>query len=177
VITNPHVTAEADGRRLRLAVHGSPHQFLVDPLPAKRGLALAAACGKTALRGLDDDALCGLFAEALGPENFAVLTGDLVQEFDGAGTYLRTHLPGAVMVEPEGDVDPVAPGQRMRIIPSPWDGLDLRAEELIGLALAAVRWQSSGGRTALCDVLRESPDAGAPSATSASSADWSQSTA
>ena len=136
--------ATADGRRLRLEVPGSDQAFLVDPLPAKCGLALTSAL----LARPDDGATTilrdAVFAEAFGPQNFAVLTGNHVQEFDPDGRYVRTSMPGAVMVEPQEDVPPPEPGQRIRVIDSACDGLPVRLEDLNALALAAVLWQSAG---------------------------------
>jgi hypothetical protein len=141
---SPQITAEVRGRRLRLAIPGTPHVFLVDPLPAKRGRALSEAYASSSGRDASKYSLPCVFAEALGAENYALLTGDAVQEFDATGNYLRTCLPDAIMVEPDGEVPAPAPGQRVRIIASPWDGLDLRSGECMTIVLEALAWQTDG---------------------------------
>ncbi len=148
------ITATAEGRRLRLSL-GWSDVFFIDPLPAKRGHALTRAY----VRGSNVGSASGpLFAEALGAANYAMITGDHVQEFDEAGRYLKTWLPGACMIEPAEDVSPPAPGQRTRIVPAPWDGLGLRAEEVETLALAAFHWQSSAGWSALDAFISRGAD-------------------
>ncbi|MDQ4137578.1 MAG: hypothetical protein M3116_01855 [Actinomycetota bacterium] len=127
-------------------LRGSDHVFFVDPLPAKRGHSLTRAFLRSSSAG---SASGTVFAEALGASNYALITGDRVQEFDAAGRYLLTWLPGACMIEPAEDVPAPAPGQRARIVPSPWDGLNVRAEEVESLALAAFCWQSPAGWSAL----------------------------
>lgn len=142
--------ATVEGRRLRLQLDGITEAFLVDPLPAKRGHALAQAFAEQGGIGSDT-----LFAEALGAANYARITGDLVQEFDGIGGYVQTWLPDACMVEPAEDVPPPRPGQRLRVVPAPWDGLAVRAEEVELLALASFCWQSPAGWAALDAFLRQ----------------------
>ncbi len=148
------LTATMNGRRLRLQLQGSDQVFLVDPLPAKQGRALTRAFIEIARSVNRRCAIDALFAEALGGRNYALITGDHVQEFDEIGRYVRTWMPGACMVEPTGDVSDVVPGQRVRIIATPWDGLTLRVEEVDRLGLAALYWQSTAGRSALDAFIR-----------------------
>ncbi|MFC0681301.1 hypothetical protein ACFFGH_26010 [Lysobacter korlensis] len=147
------ITAAMQGRHLRLTLTGSGESFLVPPLPAKRGQALA----RTLLQlGSHDEPgrRSQVFAEALGPGNYALITGDHVQEFGELGNYVHTWLPGARMIEPAEAVPAPAAGERIRIIPAPWDGLNLREEEVEALALAAYRWQSPAGWRGLELLLR-----------------------
>ncbi len=147
----PPLRAEPDGRRLRLELPG--RAFVVDPLPAKCGLALSTAIAAQAAGRPGGMPRESVLAEALGPQNYALITGDHVQEFDESGRYLRTSMAGAVMIEPLEDVPPPAPGQRTRVVASEWDGLDLRVEEVEALALAAFYWQSVAGWKGLTALL------------------------
>ena len=147
------LTAAIQGRTLLLQLDGLAEPILVDPLPAKRGRALTRSFLEQGGTGSD-----ALFAEALGPASYARITGDLVQEFDALGDYLKTWLPDACMVEPSGDVQPTARGERVRVVAAPWDGLAVRAEEVERLGLAALYWQSDAGWTALDAFLRRGAD-------------------
>jgi hypothetical protein len=148
------IVATVDGRRLRLELPGSGQSFRVEPLPGRCGLALSRAF-LAKLHGASDETPAeSVFAEALGPENYALATGSHVQVFDGDGSYLRTAMPDAVMIEPHDDVESPIAGQRVRVIAAPCDGLDLRIEEIEELALAAFYWQSAAGSEALDEYLR-----------------------
>lgn len=139
------ITAAFEGRFLRLSVEGTAEEFLVRPLPRKRARALAAAFSAAARDAAGSAGFQALVAEAIGADSYARITGDHVQEFDELGFYVRTALPGAVMVEPAEDLLPPGPEQRFRVVPAPWDGADLRAEEVDALGLAALLWHTVGG--------------------------------
>ncbi len=136
------INAEFEGRSLRLTVEGTSEQFLVSRLPLKRARALAAAFSpaRWSVPLPPQEAV----AEALGADNYAYITGDHVQEFDESGHYVRTALPGAVMLEPAGDLLPPRPEQRVRVVPAPWDGADLRTDEVEALGFCALLWQTRG---------------------------------
>lgn len=119
------------------------------PVGRKRARALAAAFRRIPPGRTESAAFQEVVAEALGADNYALLTGDHVQEFDEFGFYVRTSLPGAVMVEPAEDLLRPAPDQRFRVVPGPWDGADLRADEVEELGLCAVLWQTAGGAAVL----------------------------
>ncbi len=138
------ITAAFEERFLRLAVDGAGDEVVVRPVPRARARALAAAFLSSALGS--DPTVTGqeVVAEAIGAENYARLTGDHVQEFDEAGRYVRTTMPGAVMVEPAEDVPAPEPEQRFRVIPAPWEGAHLRDEEIEVLGLSALLWQTAG---------------------------------
>ncbi|MFC0681302.1 hypothetical protein ACFFGH_26015 [Lysobacter korlensis] len=127
--------------------------FLVEPLSAKRGRALTWSFIELAAGFTGTSTSEELFAEAIGAANYALITGEHVQEFDEGGRYIRTWMSETLMVEPPGDIPPAAPGQRLRVIASPWEDIGLRAEEVEALCLSAFYWQSVGGLKAVDSYL------------------------
>lgn len=138
------ITATPDGRRLRIHVEQDPEDiaagsviddFLVDPLPAKRGMYLSrqfvqvslGTIPDVAVEPADPAAMESLLIESLGAANYERLAGCIVVPVDDEDHRAR----GVRFVEFEEHDGRVAT-----------DGEPLRQEEVRQVMLAAFYWQS-----------------------------------
>jgi hypothetical protein len=145
-------TATPDGRRLRLHVADGIDDFLVDPVSAKRGLALSEAFVNASLSRFQNDIglkplsvqeMERIFVEALGVDNYERMAGVLVDP----ATFDR--IP---------ELDPEDPDYR----PEP-EGEPMRHEEQQEICLAAFYWQSVVGMDAV-QILLSGEDLAGPKA-------------
>jgi hypothetical protein len=151
------MTAEQDGRRLRLDVEGLDPMW-VEPLSSRRGRFLTeefvqAAVGKRSTGQAEQ-----IFIEALGPANYARISGAyIVQHDEDNGRPTAIFGPeGEVGVSLDGLLEELglAPGQRyvtreditgLPVV----DGDPIRQEEGEALALCAFYWQTVVGMEAV----------------------------
>lgn len=159
-------TATTEGRRLSLNVDGVDGAFLVDPLHAKRGKHLTEQFILASVGQIPQDSSEAIFIEALGPVNYARMTGlyvDLVMEhtddypepphtidviltYDDSGLYA-----GDPEVSPVGML---MKGAYYRARSEQGDepelmGEPIRQQEAEALCLAAFYWQTVVGMEAV----------------------------
>lgn len=147
----PNITAEQRARLLVLTVQGVDREFVVDPLPARRGRHLTEQFIRASLGRLSLESSEAVFVEALGPRNYSAVSALYVDEFDAAGEYVTTHTPTGS--EPVGLLagtrcEPVDLrfGTRDPLPSEPdLEALPIRQEEVEALALAAFYWQTVVG--------------------------------
>lgn len=143
------ITATPDGRRLRIHVVQDPEEiaagngiddFLVNPLPAKRGLQLsrqyvANALGTVTDLGLEPPhplSLASVMVEAFGAENYERMTGNIVIPTEPDSELRQQHDVRFIEVsEHDGRVA--------------GDGEPMRHEEMQQLLQVAFYWQSVAG--------------------------------
>lgn len=155
------ITATPDGRRLRIHVVQDPEEiatgggvddFLVNPLPARRGLQLsrqyvANALGTVADLGIEPPhpaSLASVLIESLGPDNYERLTGEIVVPTD-TDELRHLHDRGIRYVGLE-EHDGRTAG----------DGEPLRHEEGQQILQVAFYWQSVAGIEAVNAYIENS---------------------
>ena len=151
----PNITATERGRDLVLTVEGIADEFVVHPLPARRGRYLTEQFIRASLGQSSAQSSEALFVESLGPALYSLLAGLYVDEYDTAGEYVATHSPTAQIVA-EGLRGSVCTPTDLRYgTRDPIEGEPelnppaLRQEEVEALALAAFYWQTVVGMEAV----------------------------
>lgn len=157
----PNITAEQRGRELVLAVQGVDREFVVVPLPARRGKHLTEQFIRASLGRLSIESSEAVFVEALGPGVYSALAALYVDEFDESGAYVTTHGPDAAAprealagrhCEPAdlrfGTRDPLGDEPALEALP-------IRQEEVEALALAAFYWQTVVGMDGVSAFIAE----------------------